>query len=615
MILQRLYELAQHEKLLEDRATVRKPIACRIDIDSDGNLLGLHDLREQKELPAKGKQGKPKMMLTGGKELPVPVRPIVWDEKANRWKTTDPAASGREKPAVFLADTIARVLPVERLIEAAHREKFQAQRSSFWRFLGHAISQLNDSSLKPLMQFAELVQTSPDLQERLCDQIERLRLSTSDLCTLAIDTEMGRTVLENEHVQAWWRKFFANDLELQQEGQFEGLCQVTGEVAAISDSVKSKINGLIPIGCRADAYLVTGLATADSYNLSGAQAAMVSATGIDGFTRALNALIANNIRGLTTRERVEGVMFLFWTREPIDAGVMNLFKPDPAQVAALIGSAVKGRESHSIANDNEFYLLTLSGNSARVIVRDYLESPLPQLHQRLGKWFMDLSIADLSKEGQGQPMSNFSLWQLSLATALDAEQVAPDTTARLVAAAVTGAPVPESLLVACLRRLRAEGSSGFRPARMALIKLILLRRRISVNETLNPDDRHPAYVYGRLLAIFEQIQRAALGEVNANVVDKFYGTFSAAPALIFSRLFANSQNHLRKIRGEKPGYFVNLDKLLTEVTALLPPAPPRGQLSLQDQGRFALGYYHQRAKQFEEIADRKAKAAAAAAAE
>lgn len=128
-----------------------------------------------------------------------------------------------------------------------------------------------------------------------------------------------------------------------------------------------------------------------------------------------------------------------------------------------------------------------------------------------------------------------------------------------------------------------------------------------MTETLNADDNHHAYIYGRLLAVFEQIQYDALGDVNANVVDKFYGTFSAAPALVFSRLFANAQNHLRKMKSEKPGAFVNNDKLLSEIVSLLPAAPPSGQLALKDQGRFALGYYHQRAKRFQHIAERKAK--------
>jgi CRISPR-associated protein Csd1 len=147
---------------------------------------------------------------------------------------------------------------------------------------------------------------------------------------------------------------------------------------------------------------------------------------------------------------------------------------------------------------------------------------------------------------------------------------------------------------------------------MALIKIILLRRQIHVTETIDEDDRHPAYIYGRLLAVFEQVQYAALGDVNANVVDKFYGTFSAAPGQVFSRLFSNAQNHLRKIRGEKPGAYVSLDRLLSEITACLSSTPPATHLALQDQGRFALGYYHQRAKRFEDAADRKAKVASSA---
>lgn len=131
-----------------------------------------------------------------------------------------------------------------------------------------------------------------------------------------------------------------------------------------------------------------------------------------------------------------------------------------------------------------------------------------------------------------------------------------------------------------------------------------------MNEVLNIDSNHPAYLYGRLLRIFEEIQYAALGDVNANVVDKFYGTFSAAPALVFARLYSNSQNHLRKLRGDKPGAAVDLDKRLMEVTGSLSPKPPSGTLSLADQGRFALGYYHQKARTFADIAQRKADKAA-----
>jgi CRISPR-associated protein Csd1 len=80
--------------------------------------------------------------------------------------------------------------------------------------------------------------------------------------------------------------------------------------------------------------------------------------------------------------------------------------------------------------------------------------------------------------------------------------------------------------------------------------------------------------------------------------------------MVFGPLCANAQNHLRKARNEKPGAYVVLDKLFTEIMHQLGAAPPPVQFSLQEQGRFALGYYHQRARRFEEIAERKLKAAA-----
>lgn len=603
MILQRLYELADREHLLEDTAFVNKEIACRIDIDERGEFLGLQDMREWEDIPAKGRSAA-KRKLVGAKLLPVPVRPVVRD-LSGKWKTTDPAATGKEKPAVFLADTIARVLPVQRLIDQDKREKFDSQRATFWRFFQHVVTELNSEELTSISKFAAKLESGTDLCERIATAVESAGFSTSDLCTLAISADVGRCVAERDDIRRWWRDFYSADFATQQATGTAGICQVTGRKTAISNSVKTKIKGLVSIGCRADAYLVTGLDAADSFNLSGAEASMVSPEGIDGFTRALNALIGNDFQNKTTSHRVGGVMFLFWTRAKVDSQFMTLFEPDPEQVKSLLDSPQKGRPANSLEINDEFYLLTLSGNSARVVVRDYLETSIDRIRSSLSQWFADLTIADLSKDAQGYPTNVFPLWMLAISTAMDSEGVASDTPSRLMAAAVQGFAVSDSILSACLRRLRAEGAKGFRAARMALIKLILIRKGIPVSETLNSDDDHAAYLYGRLLAVFEQIQYDALGDVNANVVDKFYGTFSAAPALVFSRLFANAQNHLRKIKSENPGAYINNDKLLSEIAAKLPSSPPVGQLSLQNQGRFALGYYHQRARRFQQIAERK----------
>lgn len=608
MILKRLYELAQREGLSNDPAFVRCSVPCLIQVDSAGAYLGIIDVRERRETPGK-RGGPPKVILTGGRSMIVPVRPVQWDRRQSLWKTTDPAASGDEKPACFLADTIARVLPVEQLIDTDAREKFRAQRSTFWRFLGHVANETNDPALRALTKFQEQFESS-EFQERLANDINEKRFDVADLCSFAWQPDEGQPVLERPTVADWWRTFHAADAETQQSNLFRGVCQLTEEITAIGPSIKSKINGLIPVGGRAETYLVTGLTSAESYNLDGAVSGMVSQRGVDGFTRALNALIANELPGRPhTAERVGNALFLFWTREPMATGIDALFAANPEEVDSLLTSVHTGQQSSAAQDANQFYLLVLSGNSARVVVRDYLETPLPKRTNNLAQWFQDLRIADLSKSGAGLPTSRIPLWQLAVSTALEMEQVAPDITAQLVHAAIYGQPVATSILIACLRRLRAEGSDGFRLPRMALIKLILLRRNILVTETLNPDESHAAYLCGRLLAIFENIQYAALGGVNANVTDKYFGVFSTSPAMLLNRLMQNARQHLRRLRGEKPGLAVKLDQLLTEVANQLGPAPPRGKLSPFDQGRFALGYYHQRFRQFEEIAEQRNKAA------
>ena len=607
MILQRLYQLAERERLLDDPAFVRIPIQCVVTIARDGSYLGLIDVREREEVAGK-RGGPPKIRVTGGRSLLVPVRPIQWDKTQLKWKTNAPGAAGEEKPACFLADTIARALPIERLIDADAREKCQAQRSTFWRFIKFVANQTSDPAMESVARLQEQFQ-SEEFQERLANDVEQAGLKHSQLCTFAWEPDGGPLLLERPDVLAWWRAFYAADTDIQQAGLFRGVCQVTEEITAIAATSESPISGLASVGCLpTGAKILAGnVASAESYNQRDASGGMVSARGMNGFTRAINALIAGELPSSPrTAQRIAKVMFLFWTREPVDSGVNAIFEPSPKDVDDLLKSPHSGHESSAMRDTNDFYLLGVSGNSARVVVRDYLETPLHNLKHNLAQWFQDLRIADSSKDGAGKPTSLIPLWLLSVSTALDMDHVAPDTPSRLVHAAIHGGPISDSILSACLRRLRAEGSAGFRTPRMALIKLTLLRRNIHVTETLNPDDNHPAYVCGRLMAVFEQIQYAALGDVNANVTDKFFGTFSAAPAMLLGRLFSNAQNHLRKLRGgDKHRVFVSLDKLLTEVSGLL-TAPPKGKLSLHDQGRFALGYYHEKARRFEEIAERQA---------
>jgi CRISPR-associated protein Csd1 len=580
MILQRLYELAIREGLLDEVAFEEQPIPFIIQIGDDGRYLGIEERRGEVEL--KGKKGATKKVPDKGKYLSVP--------RAH-------GNTANQGFARFFADTLPRVLPLN------DDEKSKRSRETFWKQVRQAAEEMKDPALRAVLAFGRQAAEDAALVARVRSEVEQ---GASDRCTFAWQPDRGKTVVEREAVRSWYRQFFERLTSQKQQTGPTGLCQITATVGPIPTTHPIRLNGIpggLPTGVSIVSY---DKAAFESYGLEGTANAGIGYAAADGYTRAVNALTANKLKGNPrTSLRVGNTLFLFWTRKQADTSdVMALDAPEPAQVERLLRSADAGTPSYA-ADVNDFYLLALAGNAARAIVRDYLEAKLPAVEAHLGNWFRDLTIADIRREGAGQPTNLFPLWLLIRDTAGEMDQVAPDVPTRLVHAALKGDPVPDSVLAACLGRLRVEGSDGCRTARMALIKLILRRRGIPVTATLKEEETEPAYVCGQLLSVFEQIQYAALGDVNATVTDKFFGTFSAAPAMILGRLFANAQNHLRKLRGAKPGSYVALDKLLADVAKKL-PGPPRGQLSLHDQGLFALGYYHQKAKRFEEIAKRKA---------
>lgn len=166
-----------------------------------------------------------------------------------------------------------------------------------------------------------------------------------------------------------------------------------------------------------------------------------------------------------------------------------------------------------------------------------------------------------------------------------------------------------------VRRLRAD--QQLTRDRLALAKLVLLSQpqdrllnKSWTEDALTALDRTesaPAYVCGRLLAVLEDVQRQAIGNANATIVDRYYGSASSTPVAVFGRLVRGAMPHLARLRRDRPGAYVNLQPQLEEILGNLPiaklpggrtaPAFPRS-LTLEQQGLFALGYYHQRAERF-----------------
>jgi CRISPR-associated protein Csd1 len=166
-------------------------------------------------------------------------------------------------------------------------------------------------------------------------------------------------------------------------------------------------------------------------------------------------------------------------------------------------------------------------------------------------------------------------------------------------AILSGLPYPETLLAAVLRRVRAEHEVNY--ARAALIKACINRKarwgnpalKEELHVSLDLTNTNVGYRLGRLFAALEKVQEEASSGLNATIRDRFYGAASSTPVTVFSNLLKLSKHHLAKI--ENRGRVVNLEKLIGEIADAIDGVVGfPNHLSIADQGRFAIGYYHQK---------------------
>jgi CRISPR-associated protein Csd1 len=280
---------------------------------------------------------------------------------------------------------------------------------------------------------------------------------------------------------------------------------------------------------------------------------------------------------------------VFWTRAHDFADIFaEALEGDPQAVAALLGSPWKGRPA-ALDQEAPFYLLVLSGAQGRAILRGWFESTLRKVAENVSRYFLDIAlIKRFPSEPDVLPLRQVLR---SLAAFEDDKNLSPNLPPELFKAILFGNRYPHSVFEAALRRLRAE--HNFSRARLAVVKAVLKRNQdMEVKKEMDESNTHVGYRLGRLFAVLDRLQAAAIGKPSATIVDRFYGAASTTPVLVFPRLLALAQHHARKA-GKLGGYFQGL---IEEIVRPLDPenAFPSA-LALEEQGLFALGYYHQRA--------------------
>jgi CRISPR-associated protein Csd1 len=332
--------------------------------------------------------------------------------------------------------------------------------------------------------------------------------------------------------------------------------------------------------------------------------APVSQAAAQAYTAALNHLLA---RGNDRHRLIEGdTAFVFWAAAPT---------PIEDQFAHLLGSyAADQQESDgtpvretfesvrrglrpSLDDSTAFYALGLFPSSrGRAAIRFWHEGTVAELAHNILRHFDDLEIVGLGGE------SNLpSVWRLLAAAARDGDPKKLEDNLRgqlvvgLMTSILEGLPYPATMLARTLGRCRAEQSVW--PIRAAVIKAALNRRTPAkeVTVSLDPEEPNPGYRLGRLFAVVENIQRSAQGDINVTIRDRYFSSAMTAPRSAFAELMRLKNAHLKKVRRSNTGLAVHFERLLDQILAELPAAQGfPASLSLDDQGRFILGYHHQR---------------------
>ncbi len=416
----------------------------------------------------------------------------------------------------------------------------------------------------------------------------------------------GRFPTETAEVQAFWSA-------LQSEGGgAEMPCIACGNLRPALGGHPVTIKR-VPGGQTSGNYLISANAKAfESYGLERSQIAPTCASCAEKYATALNALLAD----AASKVRVGSTAYVFWTAERSSFQAARwLLEPDEAEVAELMRAYVTGNVAATDIDEMAFYALGLSGSGARIAIRTWIDATVGAAQRRLARYFSLQEIED----PYGAPSPPLRLHALTGATVRDPRKDDPPAAIAdaLISLALAGEPLPDFVLARVVQRCRA--SQGISRERAALIKMALAsRNQWSVERThamsgLDIGNQDPAYLCGRLLAELNEIQRQALGQTNATVIDKFYGSASSAPASVFGNLLDNAQNHLSKLRKSREAAAIALDARLMEIMDGLPAFPRT--LTMPEQAMFALGFYHQRAADRRAARERKEARDAASAAD
>lgn len=386
----------------------------------------------------------------------------------------------------------------------------------------------------------------------------------------------------------------------------QSICLITGNHET---SVETTTATMIP-GSRVTAKLVSFQASSgyDSYGKKKCGNAPISEEAEFAYTTALNAMLKSESHNKRT---IGNRTFVFWASSNSEAAkqteecCFNMFEHSEEETDAPNAKIEQVRKvfkaiytgSLNTSVEDRFYILGLAPNAARIAIVHWSESPLKDFAEKILRHFNDMKIVD----GRKDQRPYMGIKDILSSVTLNGKQseAIPNLPESICTSVFQGTPYPYTLLSACIRRVRAEagGKHAIRIGRMAIIKAYLNRindNNKKIEIMLDKSNTNSGYLCGRLFAVLDKIQ----GEANgiSSIRERYMNAASATPASVFATILNLSSHHLEKLTKESTKVFY--EKLKQEIIDKIPADGFPAHLDLQDQGRFFIGYYHQRQSLF-----------------
>lgn len=563
MLLQKLRDFETSQQKIPD-GYIPKTIHWVIEIDQAGNLLNLVSL---KSLDKKNK----------GKSHPVP----------------DILRKGKVIRPALLADTADYVLGGET------GERGTQKHEEFVKLVRECAQATGMGQVQAVAAFYE-----KKAGGCFDDIFANANIALKDMLVFRVAPDVCY-VTDWPMVQQWWAARLGSG---RTAGNFT--CIVCGQPCQPVDRHPIQIKG-IPGGQSSGMAIVSANSDAfESYGLTNSLIAPTCRECAELYAKGLNRLLDSEQHNIKIGNKLAAI---FWSKSGKGFPLTGfLTAPNEDEVHKLLTGVWTGQDG-TFLDAEQYYFAFLAANNARVVVKDWLNATLKEVKERLCAWFAAQKIVG----NQNGTDTYYGIYSLAVALYRDEDrdedkelrpykdknkdkdkELRPEIITTLLRAALFGQQLPLSLLAMAVRRAQVERRVSQQLA--VLIKIYLLQKGVGNTMEHNlsrlAQAGPPAYLCGRLLAVLERLQQAAQGDINATITDRYFGAASTRPATVFPVLLQLSRAHLAKLRRDRAtvGLATWFDRELGDILSQMPASGFPLILSLQEQGLFALGYYHQK---------------------